>query len=85
MRLKYLITILVNILFNLNWIISQCIPPSSDKCEDANIICSLDELNGYTGVTTLIILIQQDVVHYVLREEEHIIPVGGPLFVTEDL
>jgi gliding motility-associated-like protein len=48
MRLKYLITILVNILFNLNWIISQCIPPSSDKCEDANIICSLDELNGYT-------------------------------------
>ncbi|MBK9717294.1 MAG: T9SS type A sorting domain-containing protein [Saprospiraceae bacterium] len=27
---------------------SQCTPPSADNCEDANVLCSLDELNGYT-------------------------------------
>lgn len=48
MGLRNLIITLGIILFNPNWIISQCFPPSADKCEDAKLICSLDELNGYT-------------------------------------
>ncbi len=28
--------------------IAQCTPPSADNCEDANVLCSLDELNGYS-------------------------------------
>ncbi len=27
---------------------AQCTPPSADNCEDANVLCSLDEVNGYT-------------------------------------
>lgn len=27
---------------------AQCTPPSVDNCEDANVLCSLDELNGYS-------------------------------------
>ncbi|NOT37256.1 MAG: T9SS type A sorting domain-containing protein [Saprospiraceae bacterium] len=26
----------------------QCTPASADNCEDANVLCSLDEVNGYT-------------------------------------
>ncbi|HMW39869.1 MAG: T9SS type A sorting domain-containing protein [Saprospiraceae bacterium] len=29
-------------------IASQCTPASSDLCDDSNVLCSLDELNGYT-------------------------------------
>lgn len=28
--------------------IAQCTPPWADNCEDANVLCSLDELNGYS-------------------------------------
>jgi uncharacterized repeat protein (TIGR01451 family) len=28
--------------------IAQCSPPSADNCKDANVLCSLDELNGYS-------------------------------------
>jgi uncharacterized repeat protein (TIGR01451 family) len=28
--------------------LAQCIPASADICKDANVLCSLDELNGYT-------------------------------------
>ncbi|HMZ40827.1 MAG TPA: hypothetical protein PK099_11050 [Saprospiraceae bacterium] len=27
---------------------AQCTPASADNCEDANVLCSLDEVNGYT-------------------------------------
>ncbi|MEO6189848.1 MAG: T9SS type A sorting domain-containing protein [Saprospiraceae bacterium] len=27
---------------------TPCTPPSADNCEDANVLCSLDEVNGYT-------------------------------------
>ncbi|MBK8406289.1 MAG: hypothetical protein IPL25_20190 [Saprospiraceae bacterium] len=30
----------------------QCTPPSADECEDANLLCSLDEVNGYTCQNT---------------------------------
>ena len=25
-----------------------CTPPSADNCENANVLCSLDDLNGFT-------------------------------------
>jgi len=28
--------------------LAQCIPASADICKDANVLCSLDELNGYS-------------------------------------
>ena len=28
-----------------------CTPPSADKCSDATVLCSLDELNGYSCLT----------------------------------
>ena len=31
---------------------AQCTPPSADECEDANVLCSLDEVNGYTCQNT---------------------------------
>lgn len=31
-----------------NQSIAQCTPPSADYCEGANLLCSLDELNGYS-------------------------------------
>lgn len=33
-------------------IASQCTPVAADQCEDSNVLCSLDELNGYTCRTT---------------------------------
>lgn len=30
------------------FVLAQCMPPSADNCEDANVFCSLDELNGYS-------------------------------------
>jgi len=29
-------------------ILAQCIPPGANFCKDANLLCSLNELNGYT-------------------------------------
>jgi len=31
-----------------NFGLAQCVPESVDNCDDSNILCSLDELNGYT-------------------------------------
>ncbi|MBL0237586.1 MAG: hypothetical protein IPQ02_13490 [Saprospiraceae bacterium] len=28
--------------------LAQCIPASADICKNANVLCSLDELNGYS-------------------------------------
>lgn len=51
-HMKSLISILfVNLIF-LNFVQSQCTPPSADNCEDANVICSLNELDGYTCQNT---------------------------------
>lgn len=32
----------------LNFLWSQCTPPMAETCEEASVICSLDELNGYS-------------------------------------
>ncbi|MBK8483623.1 MAG: hypothetical protein IPL31_04560 [Saprospiraceae bacterium] len=29
-------------------IVAQCIPVPSETCEEANVFCSLDQMNGYT-------------------------------------
>ncbi|MDQ3142203.1 MAG: gliding motility-associated C-terminal domain-containing protein [Bacteroidota bacterium] len=31
---------------------AQCTPPSADECEQANVLCSLDEVNGYACANT---------------------------------
>jgi len=31
---------------------AQCTPPSSDDCDDANVLCSLSEVNGYCCINT---------------------------------
>ncbi|MBK9718600.1 MAG: hypothetical protein IPO85_14025 [Saprospiraceae bacterium] len=55
-------------------------PPWADNCVDANALCSLDELSGYS-VRVLNIVIQQVVVQYVLKAEGHTILLGGHLLV----
>ncbi|MEO6691814.1 MAG: hypothetical protein ABIO44_05685, partial [Saprospiraceae bacterium] len=49
----------INILFifflnlcSFNLIQAQCAPASSESCELSNVICSLDELNGYSCKNT---------------------------------
>ena len=29
-------------------VIAQCVPPAADNCNEANVLCSLDEVNGYS-------------------------------------
>ncbi|MEP7196874.1 MAG: hypothetical protein ABI851_10155, partial [Saprospiraceae bacterium] len=38
--------------YNINQLFSQCTPASADNCEDANVLCSLTEVNGYTCKNT---------------------------------
>ncbi len=35
-------------LFDNSKLLAQCSPPMAESCEEAQIICSIDELNGYT-------------------------------------
>ncbi|MCC6844118.1 MAG: T9SS type A sorting domain-containing protein [Saprospiraceae bacterium] len=35
-------------LLNSSLSFSQCVPPSADNCNEANVLCSLDEVNGYS-------------------------------------
>jgi hypothetical protein len=48
---KIVIIVLMIIYFNVDRINSQCVPAASDDCESAAVLCSLDELNGYTCST----------------------------------
>ncbi|MBL0262205.1 MAG: gliding motility-associated C-terminal domain-containing protein [Saprospiraceae bacterium] len=34
-------------------ILAQCTPPAADNCADANVLCGLDEVNGYSCQNTL--------------------------------
>jgi hypothetical protein len=42
-----IITFLILALFN-EFIIAQCTPPMAEECEQASVLCSLDEVNGYS-------------------------------------
>lgn len=46
--MKSLVSIFFINLIILNYVQSQCVPPSTDNCEDANVLCSLSEVNGYS-------------------------------------
>lgn len=45
--MKTYITLLILIFCFQTKVLSQCSPPMSETCEDANVFCSLDQLNGY--------------------------------------
>ncbi len=50
---RILFFFLVTFSFSIfNQVYSQCTPASADNCEDANVLCSLDEVNGYTCMNT---------------------------------
>ncbi len=36
------------LLVSIDFLSGQCTPPAVDACEDANVLCSLDEVNGYS-------------------------------------
>ncbi|MBK9995142.1 MAG: hypothetical protein IPP01_14470 [Saprospiraceae bacterium] len=43
--------LLIVVFFSLYFIeanTQSCTPASADRCEDSNVLCSLDEVNGYT-------------------------------------
>ncbi len=46
--LKLFLISLIIFLGNYVYTWSQCTPPSADKIEDAYVLCSLEELNGYS-------------------------------------
>lgn len=50
-RVLYLILIVLS-LVQYQDIHAQCTPASADNCEDANVLCSLSEVNGYTCMNT---------------------------------
>jgi len=33
-------------------LLGQCVPPATDECSAANVLCSLDEVNGYSCQNT---------------------------------
>ena len=46
---KFLLILLISIsIFTTVQLLAQCTPPSADICQDANVLCSLDEVNGYS-------------------------------------
>ena len=47
MKNLYLPFFLVFFSFYTSRIVAQCTPPAADLCEDANVLCSLSEVNGY--------------------------------------
>ncbi|MEO6189664.1 MAG: hypothetical protein ABIO44_04105, partial [Saprospiraceae bacterium] len=52
MKTKLIFLFCTIISLSNSYIWSQCTPPSSDNCEDANVLCSLDEVNGYSCKNT---------------------------------
>ncbi|MBL0262206.1 MAG: hypothetical protein IPQ10_14375 [Saprospiraceae bacterium] len=43
---KYICFALIAVLFYRD-LSAQCVPPPTDECKDENVLCSLDEVNGY--------------------------------------
>ena len=44
---KVLIALVVFFAFQSRSLHAQCVPPATDDCSSANVLCSLDEVNGY--------------------------------------
>ncbi len=46
---RFLLILLISLTIGSNvQLLAQCTPPSADNCQDANVLCSLDEVNGYS-------------------------------------
>lgn len=46
---RFLLILLISLSIGSNLqLLAQCTPPSADNCQDANVLCSLDEVNGYS-------------------------------------
>jgi hypothetical protein len=46
-QMRYVAFFLLFISIEIQKVFSQCTPPMAEVCEDVQILCSLDELNGY--------------------------------------
>ncbi|MEP7195456.1 MAG: hypothetical protein ABI851_02990 [Saprospiraceae bacterium] len=53
-RIQAIIKVLLSIFIFIgcNRLFAQCVPPASDSCHKANVLCSLDAVNGYSCKNT---------------------------------
>ncbi|MGB3196180.1 MAG: hypothetical protein WBB17_00530, partial [Saprospiraceae bacterium] len=49
---KFLLIVFSCLFVSVNYLQSQCTPAAADACDGAAVLCSLDELSGYTCSNT---------------------------------